>query len=136
MAISEITLDGSQSRTLAGLADAMIPAHGELPSWSEADPSGKWLARAMAARPELIGHLVRVLDGAADTNRPAEAERLRGSDPEGFGALSTIVAGSYYMNPPSAIRTHLRGMRRPRGSGIRDHTPILRARCFGAQRAC
>jgi choline dehydrogenase-like flavoprotein len=99
MAISEITLDGSQSRTLAGLADAMIPAHGELPSWSEADPSGKWLARAMAARPELIGHLVRVLDGAAHTNRQAEAERLRESDPEGFGALSTIVAGSYYMNP-------------------------------------
>ena len=28
MAISEITLDGSQSQTLAGLADAMIPAHG------------------------------------------------------------------------------------------------------------
>jgi choline dehydrogenase-like flavoprotein len=76
---------------LAALADALIPAAGELPSASEADPSGKWLDRALAARPDLATGFERAL-GADDV------EALADEDPEAFEALALIVSGAYYMN--------------------------------------
>jgi choline dehydrogenase-like flavoprotein len=76
---------------LAALADALIPAAGELPSASEADPSGKWLDRALAARPDLATGFDRAL-GADDVAALVE------EDPEAFEALALIVSGAYYMN--------------------------------------
>jgi hypothetical protein len=76
---------------LAALADALIPAKGELPSASEADPSGKWLDRALAARPDLAPAFERAL-GADDVETLAEA------DPEAFEALAVLISGAYYMN--------------------------------------
>jgi choline dehydrogenase-like flavoprotein len=76
---------------LAALADALIPAAGELPSASDADPSGKWLDRALAARPDLAPAFERAL-GTEDVETLAEA------DPEAFQALALLVSGAYYMN--------------------------------------
>jgi choline dehydrogenase-like flavoprotein len=76
---------------LAALADALIPAAGDLPSASAADPSGKWLARALAARPDLAPAFERAL-GAEDVEALVDADR------EAFEALALVVSGAYYMN--------------------------------------
>jgi choline dehydrogenase-like flavoprotein len=76
---------------VARLADELIPAGNGLPSASEADPQGKWLARALTARPDLAASFERAL--AASTT-----EELEARDPEAFAALTTVVAGAYTMN--------------------------------------
>jgi choline dehydrogenase-like flavoprotein len=76
---------------LARLADALIPARDGLPSASEADPNGKWIERALAARPDLAPAFERAL-GALDVRR------LREDDAEAFAALAELVSGAYYMN--------------------------------------
>jgi choline dehydrogenase-like flavoprotein len=76
---------------LAGLADQLIPAGDGLPSASEADPTGKWLTRALTARPDLVPDYERALESG-------ELARLEAEDPDAFAALTTVVAGAYYMN--------------------------------------
>jgi choline dehydrogenase-like flavoprotein len=76
----------------ASLADELIPAAGRLPSASEADASGKWLQRALAARPDLVPLLDRALATGLD------ARRLHEQDPEAFAGLADAVEGAYYMN--------------------------------------
>ena len=76
---------------LAALADALIPAADGLPAASEADPTGKWIERALAARPDLAPGFERAL--AAD-----DARSLGEEDPEAFAALADLVSGAYYMN--------------------------------------
>ncbi len=76
---------------LPALADALIPAAGEMPSASEADPSGKWIERALAARTDLAPQFERAL-GTRDV------ETLQEEDPEAFAALAELVSGAYYMN--------------------------------------
>jgi hypothetical protein len=46
---------------LPPLADALIPPAGGIPSASEADPTGKWAERALAARPDLAAAFERAL---------------------------------------------------------------------------
>ena len=95
---AETTVTEAQRATLAGLADVLIPAADGQLSASEADPNGKWLARALAARPDLGEALARVLDETAGRDPAGEARRLHADDPEGFAALSKIVSGAYFMN--------------------------------------
>ncbi len=84
--------------TLRALADALIPEAGDLPSAGAADPDGRWLARTLAARPELCGELGRVLGGGAEREPATETRRLFAEDRPGFDALAAVVAGSYYLN--------------------------------------
>jgi choline dehydrogenase-like flavoprotein len=70
---------------LTALADALIPGA------AEADPTGKWTERALAARPDLTPAFERAL--VAD-----DVESLRTGDPEAFAALAEIVSGAYYIN--------------------------------------
>jgi choline dehydrogenase-like flavoprotein len=76
---------------LAGLAETLIPAAGEMPSAAEADATGKWIERALAARPDLSAAFERALEAP-------DAERLEQEDPEAFSALAELVTGAYYMN--------------------------------------
>jgi choline dehydrogenase-like flavoprotein len=76
---------------LPPLADALIPPAGGIPSASEADPTGKWAERALAARPDLAAAFERAL-AAADVGS------LQRDDSEAFAALAEIVSGAYYMN--------------------------------------
>lgn len=94
----EAGLDEARRATLAALADVLVPAADGLPSASEADPAGKWLARALAARPDLVPALEAVLEAARGREPAEEARRLSEEDPAGFDALATIVSGAYYMN--------------------------------------
>jgi choline dehydrogenase-like flavoprotein len=92
------TLDASQRETLYALGDVLIPASGELPSASAADPKHKWLDKALAARPDLVPALAELLDRAAGRDPDGEARRLHAEQPDAFSALSQIVSGAYYMN--------------------------------------
>ena len=92
------TLDASQRETLYALGDVLIPASGELPSASAADPKHKWLDKALAARPDLVPTLAELLDRARGKDPGAEARRLHEEEPDGFSALSQIVSGAYFMN--------------------------------------
>jgi hypothetical protein len=76
---------------LSRLADELIPGRNGLPSASEADPAGKWLERALAARPDLVPAYERALGAPS-------AKELEAPDPEAFEALTTIAAGAYTMN--------------------------------------
>ncbi len=92
------SLTESQRATLVALGDVLVPADGDLPSFSAADPDGARTARALAARPEVVPDLVRALDAAAGRDPAVEAERLHADDADGFFALQLIVTGAYYLN--------------------------------------
>ncbi len=98
MTVTEPTLNEAARATLDALGDVLIPSAEGMPAWSKSDRDGRWLARALAARPDLLPALERVLAEAAERDPVAEAQRLHAEDPEGFKALSAIVSGSYYMN--------------------------------------
>ena len=92
------SVNEEQRATFAALAEVLIPAADGQLSASEADPRGKWLDRAVSARPDLGPALLAVLEGAAGKSPADEARRLHDEDTEGFRALSTIVQGAYFMN--------------------------------------
>jgi hypothetical protein len=94
----ETTVSSEERATLAALGDALIPALDGLPAWSEADPNGKWLDRALSARPDLLESLRRTLGSVAGREPGDEVRRLHAEEPDAFRALATIVSGSYYMN--------------------------------------
>lgn len=88
--------DASRNR-LAEFADRLISGGAGLPSASGADVHGKWIDRALAARPDIVDavHAVLTLLG-----EPAsELERLRKDDPATFDRFAYIVSGAYLMNP-------------------------------------
>ena len=93
------SLDARRRETLAALADVLIPAAEGMPSASAADVAGKWLDRVVAARPDILPDLVRVLDEAAGKDATAEVRRLQEDPASGFGALALAATGGYYMNP-------------------------------------
>jgi choline dehydrogenase-like flavoprotein len=80
------------------LADALIPAANGMPSAGELDLGGRWLDRALAARPDLESPLTRVLAAAEGPEADAEVRRLHEEDSEGFSALATLAAGAYTMH--------------------------------------
>jgi choline dehydrogenase-like flavoprotein len=87
-----------QLETLAALTDVLIPAGNGKPSASEADRAGKWLARVLAARPDLEPGLVAVLAAAQGRDPQREVRRLHEEEPDKFKTLATAVSGAYYMN--------------------------------------
>jgi hypothetical protein len=85
--------------TLAGLADALIPAADGMPAASEAGAAGRWLDEVLRVRDDLEQPLRAVLDRARGADPGAEVDRLQLEEPEAFEALSTAVAGAYFLNP-------------------------------------
>jgi len=90
-----------QRRLLAALADALIPAAGELPSASEAGVAAGLLDKVLSLRPDLAGPLRRVLAGPDLEGRDAAARlvALAREAPADHAALLTVVAGGYYLEP-------------------------------------
>ena len=95
---TEPTLTTEQRETFFALADALIPAAHGMPAASEAGAVDKWLARALAARPDLVPALLELLDDAGGRDPEKEARRLHAEEPERFAALAAIASGGYYMN--------------------------------------
>ena len=92
------TITDEQRAIFDALADVLIPSAEGMPSASEADPVGKWLGRALEARPDLVPELIRVVDEATGLPPEDVVRRLHAEDPAGFKALSALASGAYYMN--------------------------------------
>jgi len=106
-----IGFDADARARLAALADALIPAGDGMPSASEAGVPGEWLDAVLAAEPGFGPPLAAVLV-AADVADPAgELRRIESTDPDGWGTLTTVVAGAYFLNPAIAERIGYPGRR-------------------------
>ncbi|HEX2045003.1 MAG TPA: GMC family oxidoreductase, partial [Gaiellaceae bacterium] len=68
------------------------------PAASDVDVGGRWLDRALGARPDLEATLERVLAEAAGADPAGEVRRLREEDPDGFAALAHLASGAYTMH--------------------------------------
>jgi hypothetical protein len=85
--------------TLAGLADALIPAADGMPSASEAGATHGLLDEVLAARGDLEQPLREIAAAARGKDPAAEVARLEAESPELFEALTTVVAGGYFLSP-------------------------------------
>lgn len=86
------------SRTFLALADFLIPAFQTMPRFSEVC-SWDDARQALDFRSDLREGFVRGLGiAAADGPEPA-LEKLNATDPDAFGAITTIALAAYYMNP-------------------------------------
>ena len=95
-------LDADARRRLAALADALIPAGNGMPSASEAGVAGEWLDAVLAAEPGFAAPLAAVLEHADPGDPGGELRRIESTDPDGWGTLTTVVAGAYFLNPAIA----------------------------------
>ena len=106
-----VVFDAAARARLAALADALIPAADGMPSASEAGVAGEWLDAVLTAEPGFAGPLAAVLEHA-DVADPAGAlKRIETTDPGGWGTLTTVVAGAYFLNPEIAQRVGYPGRR-------------------------
>jgi hypothetical protein len=96
---------------LAALADALIPAGDGMPSASEAGVAGEWLDAVLAAEPGFGPALAAVLAGADVADAAGELRRIETTDPDGWGTLTTVVAGAYFLNPAIAAQVGYPGRR-------------------------
>jgi hypothetical protein len=94
-----MTIDPTMRETLKGLADVLLPAAERMPAASGAGVHDEWLDRVLAARPDLVPMLARVLTEAAGRQPDEEVRRLKREDRPGFLALASACAGGYYLNP-------------------------------------
>ena len=98
--MSNATDDTALDReTLAALADALIPEADGMPSASQAGATGARLDEVLRVRGDLEEPLQALTAAARGRDASAEVERLRAHEPELFEALTTAVAGAYFMSP-------------------------------------
>ena len=100
-----MTIAPEDRKTLAALADVLIPAGGGFPSASAAGAADEGLDLVLAARPDLAEPLGRILEAARGRPAAAVVVELRASSPEAFGVLAEVVPGAYFMN--AAVRKAL-----------------------------
>ncbi|MBE2317701.1 hypothetical protein DVA67_017095 [Solirubrobacter sp. CPCC 204708] len=96
-----MALTDSQRAALDGIADVLIPAGGGMPSASEAGVSGQYLDEVLTSLPDLRDALETTL-ASVDGLSPEEAIAVLRQDPAGWGVLTAVVPGAYFVNP--AIR--------------------------------
>ena len=87
-----------QTACLRRLGDALAPASEAMPSFSEADKSGRFLFRAFEALPHLARLTIAAGDGLGDSEPREYLERLSVEQPEMFSALHSTVVGAYLIN--------------------------------------
>src|SRR5262245_15607510 len=85
---------------LAAVANRLIPATDGMPAAGSVDIAGRQLDAVLAARPDLVDTIRRVLEAAGDVDDAiAWIEALRADDLSGYEALVTAVVGGYYLHP-------------------------------------
>ena len=90
--------DDHARKVLAGIADWMIPAAGDMPSASEAGVADHLLDIVLTARPDLEKPLLDVV-AKLDGRLPEQAIiDLQTGDPAGFGVLAEVVPNAYFMS--------------------------------------
>jgi DNA-binding NarL/FixJ family response regulator len=85
--------------TLAGLADVLIPAADGMPSASEAGATQSLLDEVLQVRGDLEEPLRAIAAAARGKDPAAEVALLEAESPELFEALTTAVAGGYFLSP-------------------------------------
>jgi hypothetical protein len=104
-----MSLDSSERAVLAGLADLLIPAGEDFPSASEAGVAGDGVNQVLEFRPDMADALKQLLRAAAGRPAAAFLAELRRKDPAGFGLLTELVPGAYFLNPQVRARLGYRG---------------------------
>ena len=92
-------MSGIDRQTLSALADELIPAADGMPSASQAGAAGRLLDEVLAVRGDLEEALDELTAAARGADPAAEVDRLRSEDPPLFEALTTAVAGGYFLSP-------------------------------------
>jgi hypothetical protein len=87
-----------QAAILRRLGDTLAPANGGLPSFSEADRSGRFLRRAFERLPHLGPLALAAADGLGDAEPLDYVQRLAEEQPQTFSALHLILVGAYLIN--------------------------------------
>jgi hypothetical protein len=98
--------------TLAALADVLIPAADGMPAASEAGAAGEQLDEVLRVRSDLGEPLQRLSERARGADPAGEVERLQAEEPDAFEALSTAIAGAYFLNPDVRRRMGYPGQER------------------------
>ena len=88
----------TKDKTFLGLADFLIPAHGEMPAFS-AVCSFADAERALDFRVDLKEGFARGLVADPALGAEARLEKLNREDGPAFSAITTIAICTYYMNP-------------------------------------
>lgn len=109
--MSASLFDAEARARLAVLADALIPAGDGMPSASEAGVTGEWLDAIVAAEPGFGPALAAVLAEADVSDPEGELRRIQTTDHDGWGTLTTVVAGAYFLNPEIAAKVGYPGRR-------------------------
>ena len=126
-----MALTDAQRAQLGAIADQLIPAGGGMPSASEAGVSGQYLDEVLTSLPDLGDALDTTL-ASVDGLDPAEAIAVLRQDPAGWGVLTAVVPGAYFMNPAIRAAIGYPGLeRRPIDPDRRARLPRRRAARFG-----
>ena len=88
----------SNESCFLALADFLIPAHREMPRFSDVCSYAD-AERALDFRVDLKEGFARAVAASASASAEACLEQLNNGDGEAFTAVSTIVIATYYMNP-------------------------------------
>ena len=94
-----MTLTHEQSATLLALAGVLIPAGEREPAADTVLADGYWTGRAFAAEPRLEPVVARICDRVRGQDPTTALRGLAEGRPADFEALTTVVAGAYYMVP-------------------------------------
>jgi hypothetical protein len=81
-----------------------------MPSASEADVQGQFLDEVLAARPDLAAPLQATLESVAGLAPGAAIAQLRETD--GWGVITTVVPGAYFLNPETRAALGYPGLER------------------------
>jgi hypothetical protein len=81
---------------LRAVADELIPAADGMPSASAVGVADQQLDLVLAARPDLVRHLLRAYARTGELDGAAAFAALSELDPDAEGALAQVVAGGYY----------------------------------------
>jgi hypothetical protein len=92
-------LDGREIRTLWSVADVLVPATGLMPALRDVDADGEWLARTLAARPDLVDGLHRALADVTADDVSGSVRAMYDGDRAEFDVLAAVVTGTYYLTP-------------------------------------
>jgi hypothetical protein len=94
-----MSLTEPERARLSALARTMIPGGAGQPGAADLELQGAPADRVLAIDPSRLAPLRRFLAQEGPADSLAAVEALARADPEGFGALSVVLANAYFMHP-------------------------------------
>jgi hypothetical protein len=115
-------LSPADAARLSALADVLVPAGSGMPSGGDVGVAGRGIERVLAARPDLVPALARVLDQPGPAREAVD--RLARLAPADLAALRTAVLGAYYLD--DEVRQRLRYPGQQARPIVEDEEPEVR----------